>query len=116
MARATVHHTGPSAPEINPTNMAHGTPMQQLPGNGVLYYANSNQVLAMQQGYMQGATMLQGASNLTQTWFSSHSPHSSSSNSKIQYSAQLQQPSLPLNRSNLSPLQGGYDVLNNPVN
>ncbi|XP_062201424.1 protein PHYTOCHROME-DEPENDENT LATE-FLOWERING-like isoform X2 [Phragmites australis] len=81
-------------------NMASGTPMQQLPGNRMLSPANNNPVLAMQQGYMQGATMPPRSQQLDQNLVQQQQQQQQQQQPQQQNAqAQLQQPSsLPLNQ------------------
>jgi hypothetical protein len=81
-------------------NVAPGTPMQQLPVNRMLSSANSNQVLAMQQGYMQGAAMPPRSQQLDQTLVQQPQQQQTQQQPLQQNAqAQMQQPSsLPLNQ------------------
>ncbi|KAL6883706.1 hypothetical protein ACP4OV_011120 [Aristida adscensionis] len=84
-------------------NMAPGTPMQQLPGNRMLSSANSNQAIAMQQGYMQGANMPPRSQQLDQNMVQQQQQQQQQQPLQQQplqqnAQAQLQQPSLPPNQ------------------
>jgi hypothetical protein len=81
-------------------NVAPGTQMQQLPVNRMLSSPSSNQVLAMQQGYMQGAAMPPRSQQLDQNLVQQpqqQQPQQQPLQQNAQ--AQMQQPSsLPLNQ------------------
>jgi hypothetical protein len=80
-------------------NMAPGTPIQQLSGNRVLSSSNSNQVLAMRQGYMQGATMPPRSQQLDPNMVQQPQPTQQQQQPSQQNAqAHLQQSSLPLNQ------------------
>jgi len=81
-------------------NVGPGTPMQQLPVNRMLSSANSNQVLAMQQGYMQGAAMPPRSQQLDQNLVQQPQQQQTQQQPLQQNAqAQMQQPSsLPLNQ------------------
>lgn len=81
-------------------NVAPGTQMQQLPVNRMLPSANGNQILAMQQGYMQGAAMPPRSQHLDQNLVQ-QPQHQQPQQQPLQQNAQaqVQQPSsLPLNQ------------------
>ncbi|WVZ58745.1 hypothetical protein U9M48_008985 [Paspalum notatum var. saurae] len=81
-------------------NATPGTPMQQLPVNRMLSSANSNQVLPMQPGYMQGAAMPPRSQQLDQNLVQQSQQHQPQQQPVQQNAqAQMQQPSsLPLNQ------------------
>ncbi|OEL29892.1 hypothetical protein BAE44_0009088 [Dichanthelium oligosanthes] len=92
-----VKQEGGVSQQLNAThaNVVPGTPMQQLPVNRMLSSANSNQVLAMQQGYMQGAAMPPRSQQLDQNLVQQPQQQPLQQNAQ----AQMQQSSpLPLNQ------------------
>lgn len=78
-------------------NLVPGTPLQQLPANRMLPSGNNNQALAMQQGYIQGATMPPRSQQLNQNLIQQQPQQQPQLQQNAQ--AQVQQPtSLPLNQ------------------
>jgi hypothetical protein len=86
--------------------MAPGTPMQQLPVNRIPSSANNNQVLAMQQGYMQEATMAPRSQQLDPNMVRQPQPAQQQQKPLQQNAqAQLQQQQQPLQQNAQAQLQ-----------